>query len=530
MGPSAGRKKRKSGTNKKSSDSSTEKMAKHEQGMSIEIMSPYLLPPGLHNSRESLHSLSRTMHGGDDRYRPATALISNDSASIKSNSDARKGPDDTSSFAGSGHTYGNDKMNQSLLQHAQRMSTSVPLKEQVPPASLSKASGTSPSNVASELPRKSSLSPGLSTDARDSFVAYPGSVLRKSNNYLGPLIQSGNPSINIVAETSHQLSNDQSMNASTTPQLVSNRTPLTPPPRSLDAASGLVRPPRLQSLNASPGLSYQSNSLDEVKHDGEVLRVTPPSPEQFRDGQEVQPGRGLHQEAVLSPNGKKMDTMRAPLPAFDMRRLSMGFRPLPPDDPADNPEQRANRIRSFYKEYFDDSKPGPIRPAIDYHEDNNRYHLGEGTHRGQGGGHFMMTQPPFAESSTRRAMTPPPRGPPRFQGPARHHASSLSGGGFTPRGPRSFSSASNHFGFPARGSSRPALPPPGPLRILPSPHLIKEDSFGIPVDFAPPISYKNRQAGQPDSPKGGIRPYSPMLPAHVPLVSSFDDLSVMPSP
>jgi hypothetical protein len=27
---------------------------------------------------------------------------------------------------------------------------------------------------------------------------------------------------------------------------------------------------------------------------------------------------------------------------------------LPPEDPADNPEQRANRIRSFYKEYFDE--------------------------------------------------------------------------------------------------------------------------------------------------------------------------------
>lgn len=32
---------------------------------------------------------------------------------------------------------------------------------------------------------------------------------------------------------------------------------------------------------------------------------------------------------------------------------------MPSDDPQENPEERANRIRSFYKEYFDDSKPEP---------------------------------------------------------------------------------------------------------------------------------------------------------------------------
>ncbi len=208
----------------------------------------------------------------------------------------------------------------------------------------------------------------------------------------------------------------------------------------------------------------------------------------------------------------------------------MGFRPLPPDDPTDNAEQRAIRIRSFYREYFDDSKPGPMRAQGDYTEDHNGSYLGGGAYYGPSG-HFAA-QAPFAEPPTRRAMTPPPRAPPRFQGPARPHASSVSGGRLAPRGPgpRSFSSASDRVGLPPRGSSRPALPTPGPLRILPSPHLVKEDSFGIPIDFAPPTSYKDRQAGRPDSPQGGMRPYSPMVPAHLPLASAFDDLSVMPSP
>ena len=530
LGPSAGRKKRKTGSQKKSGDPSFEKpAAKHEHGMSMDIVSPYLLPPGLQSSHESLHSLSRTMHGGEDRYQPATALVTNDSTSLKSYPDARRGADESSSLAGSafsGQGYGNDTMSQSLLQNAQRMSTSLPLKQHEPLAGPSTDFEPRPSDIERAPPRKSSLSPGKPADARDANVAYSGSDLRKSNNYLGPLIQSGDPSSTVFAQKLKQPPNDQSTAVSTANQQFSGRKS---PPPALNPASGVTRPPRLESLNAAAVLKYQGASSDEASYYGEVLKVTPPSPEHSRNGQRNGSGRRSDQGAVPPLSDKKVDMMEAPLPAFDVRRLSMGFRPLPPDDPTDNPEQRANRIRSFYKEYFDDSRPSPMRPAIDYHEDNQSY-FGDGSYYGQAGGHFVMAQPPFAAPPARRAMTPPPRGPPRFQGQARHHAASLSGGGFTPPGPRSFSSASNHLGVPIRGSSRPALPPPGPLRILPSPHLIKEDSFGIPIDFAPPTSYKDRQAGRPESPKGGMRPYSPMIPAHVPLVSSFDDLSVMPSP
>lgn len=528
LGPSAGKKRKKTGSRKTVGDPDTEKPAKHDHGMSMDIVSPYLLPPGLQGSQESLHSLSRTMHSGDDRYRPATTFMSNDSASIKSYPDNRKGADDSSSFGGSGSSgqgYGNDKMNQSLLKNAQRMSISLPLKQNVSLAGGNKALGPQSSEVEIQPPRKSSLSPGAPTDTRDSYIAYPGSVLRKSTNYLGPLIESGDPSTNIIPQTSKQPPNEQSTISSTAHQEISNRKS---PPPTLSAVSGAVRPPRLQSLNAPTVPQYQKTSSDGGSHEGEVSRVTPLSPEQSGNGHRNEVGRRPDQEGVLPPNDRRIGTMEASLPAFDVRRLSMGFRPLPPDDPTDNPEQRAIRIRSFYKEYFDDSKPGPARPPVDHLEDNYQGYLGDGTYYSPAGGHFIA-QPPFAEPPTRRAMTPPPRAPPRFQGPARHQAS-MSGGGFTPRGPRSFSSASDRFGLPARGSSRPALPPPGPLRILPSPHLIKEDSFGLPIDFAPPTSYKDRQAGRPDSPKGGMRPYSPMLPAHLPLASSFDDLCVMPSP
>ncbi|KAK4996531.1 hypothetical protein LTR28_000159 [Elasticomyces elasticus] len=62
--------------------------------------------------------------------------------------------------------------------------------------------------------------------------------------------------------------------------------------------------------------------------------------------------------------------------------------------------------------------------------------------------------------------------------------------------------------------------------------MLKDDmSTFSSLDFAPPTSYRDRQAGRaPDSPLGSPRPYSPTVAAHVPLARSYDDLSVMPSP
>ncbi len=480
-------------------DPDGEKAVKHKYGLSMDIVSPYLLPPDLQNSRESLHSLSRTMHNADDRYRPATTFSADDESSMRSSPAVRTGADDSSSFADSGFSgrgYGNDTMEQSLLQNAQRMSTSRPPMQHVP-----------------EVAR----------DAQGSYKAYPGSASDRSNCYLGPVIHSGDPLTDIIPPLPKQTLNEQAPSPPTGYQSPKSRNS---PPPTTGAASALVRPPRLQSLNSPAEKQYESTAWDEASRYGEVFQVTPPSP---KHSGVPQRNKFADQETALPRSDKRVDAMGTPSPAFDVRRLSMGFRPLPPDDPTDNAEQRAIRIRSFYKEYFDDSKPGPVRAQGDYTEDHNEIYLGSGAYYGLPG-HFPA-QTPFAEPPNRRAMTPPPRAPPRFQVPARPHASSVSGGRSTPRGPGPrFSSASDRVGLPARGSSRPALPAPGPLRILPSPHLVKEDSFGIPIDFAPPTSYKDRQAGRPDSPQGGMRPYSPMVPAHLPLVSAFDDLSVMPSP
>jgi hypothetical protein len=193
---------------------------------------------------------------------------------------------------------------------------------------------------------------------------------------------------------------------------------------------------------------------------------------------------------------------------YDPRRLTMGQRPLPPDDPSENPEQRANRIRSFYKEYFD--APNGAYQHDGYYEGDEMYddyYYEQDYHHQRG------------YSSTGY----------------RHRGHTFSNGSYAP-GPRAFSSASGRYGHPygRPGPRKPKkkMPPPKALNILPTPSKLKDDTFLLDqaVDFAPPTKAFLQRAGTPDSLRGGKRAYSPSVKAFVPMASSFDDLSVMPSP
>ena len=565
-----------------------EKGSRRERGMSLDmdISSPYLLPPGLGGSRESLHSMSRNMHSQDDRYRPATTYIPGDTASVHSYRTAPRGADDSSSNAGSASTRRSpgDDMKKDLLGNAQRMSRSMPPvsrspapQVQVPEATKQPSRKASPSNPQSEgLPPKFPL---LDTP-RDSYMDKNGADLRKSNNYLGAFIHSRDPSTDVLSRDfaspksekseyatpnefpSMPLSTAQPTAPSPLPQqpkpsstLQKNASRKTPspnvstqaptlrssPPSITDVPStrsSVSRPPRKQSLRSSTEQAHYENFLDDASDYGDGFQVVPPS---LRSSQASQHElKRQSSQAYMPPiHEHSLSVEQGHQPVFDPRRSSMGFRPLPPDDPTDNPEQRANRIRSFYKEYFDDSKPGPMRAAGDYYEDYDQQYLGDGAIFDPVAGRFVTAhsqyaeaydQPrgrPYAEPYGRRAMTPPPRVPPGY---GRRHAATMSGSSrMMPPRSRAYSSQSGRFGPSGRGTPQKPTPPPQPLNVLPSPHLLKEDTF-LPMDFAPPSTARERQAGRSESPRGGLRPYSPMTPAHMPLASSFDDLAAMPSP
>ncbi|KAJ5238658.1 hypothetical protein N7468_003277 [Penicillium chermesinum] len=95
-------------------------------------------------------------------------------------------------------------------------------------------------------------------------------------------------------------------------------------------------------------------------------------------------------------------------------------------------------------------------------------------------------------------------------------------------GPRAFSSASGQLRGPR--APRKPIPPPAPLTILQSPHMLKDDAIMSAVDFAPGSSFRDQRDGTPGTPTGGVRPYSPSIRAHTPLVSAFDELAAIPSP
>jgi hypothetical protein len=459
------------------------------------------------------------------------------------------------------------------------------------------------------------LAPAAGDQSRESYMATDG--FRKSNNYLGQFIHSRDPSMDpdfkeakaadespkVDSAASTLLGSDNSgkLDFFSSKDISPPRTAVSPPVTTRSAPGDKVQqhdvPDKFQSVQGSildaNHASYTHNShpqsyMSDHSNYGNVgeteFKVTPASPP--RNSQNTQASDPRHSDYRNSNYSRGSDSnygggapprgesLNAPLPEihehyepyehldvddglrdldFDVNRLSVFMRPLPPDDPAENPEERANRIRSFYKEYFDDSKghqgpaqqPYPQQPRgrQDYYEDYDGEYLSNGysVYDEQQKG-FIVGGAPFAQPITRRAMTPPPRAPPRnfrarsgsnapgprFGGPSR--AGSSMSGYMTP--PRAGSSMSSFQPGERGRAQQRQLPPPDPLVSLRTPALLKEDSaLYAAYDLAPPPTFRQRQNGmRPDSPLGVERPYSPSVRAHTPLQSAFDELSPMPSP
>ncbi|KAJ5281370.1 hypothetical protein N7478_006742 [Penicillium angulare] len=488
----------------------------HTKGLSLDVH-PYLVPPGLHGSRDSLHSISRSID--DDKYRPAT-FIPQDNMSIRSYPRTR---DDASSVAGSTRFGQSEEPNSGLLRNASRMSRSSPPRHHSPieapePTHHPLAQQETHRDYLGPLPGLPSTSFSEHDEQRhDAAMGVAAHERAASPQEPQHHIEMPEPQFNFSSSPdlhfdspSHSHSNDAELHDIDhlnfpLPNAVSSHH------ESEVAQTSTMQLPRI-SLPASD-ITSSDYGDDHRKSEFTIPEVNVHNAEEADHHQEKLPELPEEPPALEKPYDSHRDT----------RRLTLGVRPLPPEDPADNPEQRANRIRSFYKEYFDESKR-----ETTYYED-----YGPEFYEGGGGGYaydpatgeyFDAAPPPmpFAEPMGRRAMTPPPRAPPRFQGAARHMATNSAGfSGYGGPGPRAFSSASN-------GPRRP-MPPPAPLQVLPTPHMLKDDSFLMAAEFAPGKNFRDQQSGRPETPTGGSRPYSPAIRAHTPLMSSFDDLAVIPS-
>lgn len=480
----------------------------HTKGLSLDAH-PYLMPPGLHGSRDSLHSLSRSID--DDKYRPAN-FATHENSSVRSLPRLR---DDASSMAGSTTRFGTaEEPNSGLLGNAQRMSRSSPPLHRSP---------SEPSSPAQPTHDYLGPVPGLgpTPSEHDEYALGIGSATTdhtKESAAPSPepqLNSNQTPSFHFETE-SHPHDNNNAGSSHEDRLNFPLPDPSSPHQESEHGHSSTMQLPRI----SLPGSDATSDYGDNRRSSLMIPAVNVHSVDE--SGQH----ETAHHDSKLGELPEEPQNLDLAYDSRrDTRRLTLGVRPLPPEDPADNPEQRANRIRSFYKEYFDESK----RETTYYEDYGPEFYDGGYAYDPATGEYYdaVPPMPPFAEHVGRRAMTPPPRAPPRFQGGARHMATGSGGyNGFVP-GPRAFSSGSGRL--PGPRAPRKPMPPPAPLNVLPTPHMLRDDAFMNATAFAPANNFRDQRAGRPETPTGGIRPYSPATRAHTPLASPFDELSAIPN-
>jgi hypothetical protein len=549
------------------------------RGLSLDdVANPYIFPNG-RNSHESLASITRSVRDADHRYQLHAFGNKGDDMSIRSPTPlGRRGTDSTAA----GSTM--DGVDAHLVGHAQAFGKSTPMANSLPtppdppyhPSIQEPEKAMLSSQYSYPPPRQATqggLAPMRTEPPRESFIDH--AAFRKSNNYLSNFISSREPSMIEDEKPSPPISNMDSSTSTLLGTFGSDISPkisvtedvpapiTSPAPRPSPAEKALAADPRdnVQSMAGSihdaHSTSYiQSSKTSSFMSDGSsftygdtATKVTPTSPRDSASTYTV-PTRGQSLAAPLPEIHEQRESMYLVdnLDDFDYnpQRLSVLGRPLPHEDPTENSEERANRIRSFYKEYFDDSKggqyahpPPPIsepQSRTEYYEDydseylNNAYAYSVYDNEAHG---FVVPGAPFAEPLTRRAMTPPPRAPPRFRPRASSGASSMQGYRGPPRGNSSMSNYHSQGPRSERGRApKRNMPPPQSLMSLKTPHLLKDDSaLYTTLDLAPPPTFRDRQAGRrPDSPLGVERPYSPVVRAYTPLNSSFEELSPMPSP
>jgi hypothetical protein len=483
-----------------------------QMSMDLNMSSPYLLPPGMQGSRESIQSLAKSIDPHHDPYRPVAQLAA-DNASIRSTS---RGPPE-SLYAASSHEkdIGRSRSPNGAGAYNARQNSfpkpPVPTAEQkrmeaqsaLPELSIP-APAKDPFRSPSEMSRPS-IDSAHFPDEQD-FVAMPAAPeiqepAPATQRTMDRPVPENQPVRSDSGSSSGVVQHDYTEDRHRSQQAVihergpsvTNNGPLPSPPQEALPVSPQPQRPAEQAAAApileEPQEYYDFDNYAEMPQ-GDYEQ------QGHHDDEQNGRGRSVYRDTVTSVYDQEPQPTQGGLgvPQQDGRRLSVGFRPLPPDELMDNedPETRANRIRSFYKEYFDDSAPKPDVPevpqqyfaaqqqqrsqqqanrgpgSVNYYEDYNQNYGGHGAEEpyyDPDTNSFVM---PYAQPVARRAMTPPPsgsrfngpRGPP---GPPRGMHGSMGGGmGMPgPRGPgygpgygsRPGSGASGRYGPPRPGSA-----------------------------------------------------------------------------
>ncbi|KAH6645778.1 hypothetical protein BKA67DRAFT_663664 [Truncatella angustata] len=556
------------GSKRKSKLFGGEKEGSHAKGLSMDmnLSSPYLLPTGPQQSHESLNSLARTLQNQEDPYRHVDSYLGSDAASMRS---FPKGADGRASvFTARTNMSGRDSPRVAPKMNFPARQGSIPTAPlpQIPAAKeifREEASGTPPpqyappskngfnftddNTAAPQVGGEHVTMPAMPEIQEPAPIAKPlgqkgvqvterpisYESIKAAQPFVGAVAGDRDSSALPASDLYHGNVGGLGIMGANAPQSASKLAPIDTTPVSL-------RPGRKDS---APVVSEVPSEYSDYASYGQY------------DYPEEDDDRGRRASRAPAEQDPPHPAALG-VPNMDNKRLSVGVRPLPPADylESEDPEFRANRIRSFYKEYFEDgSEPRPPMPQpqkAQYYEDYDAGYGGDAPYYDPASNAFVM---PYAEPVTRRAMTPPPnnrrpmpgprqggpRGPPGPRGMgmgspgpgARPRAgSTMSGGRFGPMSPRPGSSASARMG--GRPGPKKPVPPPSALSTLPTASKVQDEHFMIlnPIDFAPPPTWKDKAAGRSQSPMGERRAYNLNVPVSSPLVSSFDDTPTLPSP
>lgn len=575
-----------------------EKDAKHRAQLSMDMnmSSPYLLPPGLQSSRDSLHSLARSLKKDEDPYGPINEYAQSDVASLRSQ---RPGPQRKNTDGMSIYTTGSsgrDSSKTGRFVPPPRQNSLPQSVNSVPSSPLANNPYTqsNPFDSHNALPETNVPMPVVPTPALQAHQS-----LRAELDTVDPQIQTAAYLEETAGGHSGSVPNAAPIQE---PPAVATKSSQQPFPRSPSRADR-VEDELHMSMTSNPDTSHYIED-DDPSYLASIVQAKEPAPQRQSPqglglldppvnngtGSEVSQSPGFnfqddfdmgnpYSEEELPARGRQPhrnsnlmgENGGLGVPQRETKRLSVGYRPLPPTDvmETEDPERRADRIRSFYKEYFDDSKRESVVPPLptkapgraqqqhksqqaEYYEDYDGDYLGETAFFDPDSNAFVM---PYAQPVTRRAMTPPPRG--RVPGGPGHgprpHGGSMGGirgpGMRGPPGarPRAGSAMSNRIRGPpsipgsvpgSRAGSRPGsrarkpMPPPSTLNTLPNPSKLKDDSFALlgSIEFAPPDTFADRAAGRSQSPAGERKPYQLKVPVVSPLVSTYDEMAALPSP
>ncbi|KAK3314971.1 hypothetical protein B0H66DRAFT_328804 [Apodospora peruviana] len=613
------------------------RFGRQQMSMDMNLSSPYLLPPEMQGSRESLHSLARTLHQNEDPYRPVAAFAGSDAGSVRSM--PRGGADGASIYTRSssrqdGHMsrqtlspgpYGGPPPRQNSLPVRQNSlpQSSVTSRVTSPEPTHAKPQHIPEESVLPSLPEPAPIAKlsGFNFDEDDTLPAHPQyereitppapeiqeppAVAQKITRkpMMSPVQPSPADSGVDMGYPESEFGKHKSQEATSPPEPTITGLGLVNHPEPMSASFHVAEPvneaqpigsspTRGQSLTAAGPLiegpvEYYDYDMPQPRAEASMPHMPQDQYAEFEER-----GRNMQRQSRFYEEDAPQGALG--VPQQDNRRLSVGFRPLPPDEimESEDPEYRANRIRSFYKEYFDESQrpenmpPVPALPAQHqqhqggYHQNPNynyqqpnagdyddysQNYAADAPYFDPETNAFVM---PYSQPVARRAMTPPPTGQ-RFPGPRPPRAfhGSLAGMNMPPGrgppmrpgssvsnrpggpGPRPGSGASAAYGRPRAGSAytgshagsragsragapRKPMPPPMDLNTLPTPSKLKDDSFALlnAMDFAPPENFAARARGRSQSPAGERRPYKMNVPAHSPLVNAFEELAALPSP